>query len=90
MTRFGEHAVVIGGSMAGLLAARVLSDRYARVTLIDRDMFPAVGEQRRGVPQGVHTHALLFGGRRIMDRLFSGLSEELLSMGANRDAGTDR
>jgi hypothetical protein len=53
-------------------------------------MFPAVGEQRRGVPQGVHTHALLFGGRRIMDRLFSGLSEELLSMGANRDAGTDR
>ena len=58
-----EHVLVIGGSMAGLLAARVLSERYQRVTLIDRDAFPAVGQQRRGVPQGVYTHGLLCSGR---------------------------
>jgi 2-polyprenyl-6-methoxyphenol hydroxylase-like FAD-dependent oxidoreductase len=77
-----KHAVVIGGSMAGLLAARVLSDRYERVTLIERDAFPAVGEQRRGVPQGFHTHGLLCSGLRVMERLFPGLSNELIGAGA--------
>lgn len=77
-----EHAILIGGSMAGLLAAKVLSDRYRHVTLIDRDTFPAVGQQRRGVPQGVHTHGLLCSGRRVMDRHFPGLSDELLAAGA--------
>src|SRR5580693_6006701 len=77
-----EHAIVIGGSIAGLLAARVLSDRYERVTVIDRDTSSAVGEHRHGVPQSVHTHALLFSGRRVMDRLFAGLSDELLAAGA--------
>jgi len=77
-----DHALVIGGSMGGLLAARVLADRYEHVTLIDRDAFPAVGENRRGVPQGVHTHGLLFSGRCVMDRLFAGLSDELLAAGA--------
>ncbi len=36
--RLGEHAIVIGGSMAGLLAARVLSESYDRVTVLDRDV----------------------------------------------------
>lgn len=36
----GEHAIVLGGSMAGLLAARVLSDFFERVTLIERDQLP--------------------------------------------------
>src|SRR5215475_5644496 len=77
-----NHALVIGGSMTGLLAARVLSDRYERITLIDRDSFPAIGEQRRGVPQGVHTHGLLFSGRQVMDRLFPGVVDELIALGA--------
>lgn len=47
-----KHAIVIGGSMGGLLAARVLADYYERVTLVERDAFPPIGEQRRGVPQG--------------------------------------
>ena len=81
-TNIRQHAVVIGGSLAGLLAARVLSDQYQRVTLIDRDTFPPVGEQRRGVPQGVHTHGLLFSGRCVMERMFPSLSEELLAAGA--------
>ncbi len=77
-----RHAVVVGGSMAGLLAARVLSDRYERVTIVDRDTFPAIGEQRRCVPQGVHTHGLLFSGRQVLDRLFPGFSDEALAADA--------
>jgi phytoene dehydrogenase-like protein len=33
--RLGAHAVVIGGSMAGLLAARVLADHFDRVTILE-------------------------------------------------------
>src|SRR5258706_11189375 len=77
-----NHAVVIGGSMAGLLAARVLTDHYDRVTLVDRDVLPAACENRRGVPQGRHTHGLLASGRQVLDRLFAGISEELISAGA--------
>ena len=48
-----EHAVVIGGSMAGLLAARVLSDHFERVTIVERDRFPdgagPAGAYRRAV-----------------------------------------
>ena len=77
-----DHAIVIGGSMAGLLAARVLSDHYRHVTLLERDVFPQQAENRRGVPQGRHTHGLLAGGRRVIDRLFPGISEELVAGGA--------
>lgn len=70
--------------MAGLLAARVLSEFYERVTLIDRDTFPAPGQHRRGVPQSVHTHGLLYSGRRVLDRYFPGLAEKLFQAGAVR------
>lgn len=33
----GMHALVIGGSMAGLLAARVLANHFDRVTIVERD-----------------------------------------------------
>jgi hypothetical protein len=52
----GDHAVV-GASMAGLLATRVLSDAYQRVTIIQRDEPPPVGEGRKAVPQGRHARA---------------------------------
>src|SRR5215470_4254922 len=77
-----DHAIVIGGSIAGLLAARVLSTHFGRVTLLERDLFPAVGENRRGVPQGRHTHGLLAGGKQVLDRLFPGLGDELVGAGA--------
>ena len=67
-----KHAIVIGGSMGGLVAARVLSDHFEHVTLLDRDTFPEVGQQRRGVPQGVHTHGLLASGRRVLEHQFPG------------------
>ena len=77
-----RHAIVIGGSMAGLLAARVLADHYERVTLVERDALAASRDNRRGVPQGRHTHGLLAGGRRVLDILFPGISEELVAAGA--------
>jgi 2-polyprenyl-6-methoxyphenol hydroxylase-like FAD-dependent oxidoreductase len=73
----------MGGSMAGLLAARVLSDHYQQVTLIERDPFPAQTQQRRGVPQGRHTHGLLASGRGVLERLFPGITEALANAGAH-------
>lgn len=79
---FRDHAVVIGASMAGLVAARVLSDHYARVTIIERDELPSTWANRRGVPQGRHVHALLPAGLQALEQLFPGLTDDLLSAGA--------
>jgi len=75
-------AVVIGGSIGGLLAARVLADRYDRVVVLDRDALPAVATARRGVPQGRQLHVLLSRGKEALDELFPGLSAELNGRGA--------
>ena len=75
------HAVVLGASMGGLLAARVLADFYRRVTIIERDPLPQSGLDRRGVPQGRHAHALLPRGAQILDELFPGLLAELAADG---------
>lgn len=76
------HAVVIGGSMGGLLAARVLAEHFERVTIVDRDHFPVAVENRRGVPQGRHTHGMLASGRQVLEQLFPGICRELLQAGA--------
>jgi hypothetical protein len=81
MAKISQHAVVLGASIAGLLAARVLADVYQTVTVVDRDDGgddPAPG---RGVPQGRHLHALTAGGAQIMGALFPGLLEELVAAG---------
>ncbi|WP_212994398.1 NAD(P)/FAD-dependent oxidoreductase [Actinoplanes auranticolor] len=75
-------AVVIGAGMAGLAAARVLADRFARVTVVDRDHLPSGPESRRGVPQSAHPHALLAVGRDALEKLFPGLTDELVGLGA--------
>ncbi len=76
------HAVVIGSSIAGLAAARVLSDHFARVTLIERDRLPMTPDFRRGAPQGRHAHLLLPPGQAILEQLFPGLNATLLAAGA--------
>jgi hypothetical protein len=77
----GSHALVIGGSMAGLLAARVLSDYFEQVTTIDRDHFPLIPEHRKGVPQSHHAHTLLTTGQRILTHLFPGIMDDLRTGG---------
>jgi hypothetical protein len=53
-----------------MLATRVLADRYEQVTLIERDAFPPPDENRRGVPQGRHTHGLLASGGQVLEDSF--------------------
>ena len=77
-----QHAIVIGGSIAGLLAARVLADYVDSVTVIDRDTFPALPAHRSGVPQSHHAHALLGRGQLILTQLFPGLLDDLRADGA--------
>ena len=81
MVKIGEHAVVLGASMSGLLAARVLSDFYRSVTVVDRDVLPTDTAQRRGVPQGRHAHALWARGSQILEHLFPGFLAELVANG---------
>jgi 2-polyprenyl-6-methoxyphenol hydroxylase-like FAD-dependent oxidoreductase len=78
----GERAVVLGASMAGLLAARVLDDAYERVTVVERDALPTAPETRAGVPQGKHVHVLLEAGRSTISDLFPGYGEDLVDAGA--------
>ncbi len=68
-----KHAVVIGASMAGLLAARVLSEHFEQVTIIERDRLSERVEPRKGVPQGQHAHILLMKGETILRELFPAL-----------------
>ena len=77
-----SHAVVIGAGMAGLLATRVLSNHFTQVTLVERDLLPDLAQQRRGVPQGWHTHGLLASGSQVLDHLFPGFSLEAVNSGA--------
>jgi 2-polyprenyl-6-methoxyphenol hydroxylase-like FAD-dependent oxidoreductase len=76
-----ERAVVVGGSIGGLLAARVLADHFREVVIVDRDRFPEQPEFRAGVPQARHAHALLDRGRRIISTLLPGIEQEMLAAG---------
>ena len=76
------RAVVIGGSLAGLLAARVLADRFDEVVVVERDTYPDEPEPRKGVPQSRHLHILLVRGQRLLEALFPGLMAELREAGA--------
>jgi 2-polyprenyl-6-methoxyphenol hydroxylase-like FAD-dependent oxidoreductase len=79
----GKTAVVIGASMGGLLAARALASHYEQVTVLERDAFPAPGENRKGVPQGRHAHALLVQGLQAIEASFPGLTDQLVAQGAD-------
>ena len=80
--KIGDRAVVLGASMAGLLAARVLADAYQQVTVVERDRLPVRGADRQGVPQGRHAHALLPRGAQILEELFPGMLADLTAAGA--------
>jgi 2-polyprenyl-6-methoxyphenol hydroxylase-like FAD-dependent oxidoreductase len=79
--QIGDRAVVLGASMAGLLAARVLADAYGQVTVIDRDELSETPKHRRGVPHGRHIHGLLARGQQALEELFPGLTAELVAHG---------
>lgn len=77
----GQRAIVLGGSMAGLLAARVLAESFAEVLIVDRDELTGVTTARRGVPQGRHVHGLLARGQQILEELFPGFTSGAIAAG---------
>jgi 2-polyprenyl-6-methoxyphenol hydroxylase-like FAD-dependent oxidoreductase len=79
--RAGEDVVIIGASIAGLCAARVLSDHYRHVTLFERDDLPDTPTHRAAVPQGRHVHLLMARGAAEFDGLFPGLLDDMVAAG---------
>lgn len=55
MVHRGGHAIVIGASIGGLLAARAVAEHYDRVTILERDELPEAPEPRKGVKQASAT-----------------------------------
>ena len=86
----GQRAIVVGAGLGGLSAARVLSDYFDEVMILDRDELPDDATRRPGVPQGKQPHGLLGGGLRALEKLFPGFGNELRRAGAvSIDAGCD-
>ncbi|SBT46666.1 FAD-dependent oxidoreductase [Micromonospora narathiwatensis] len=81
MSQLGARAVVLGGSMGGVLAARVLAESYAEVVVVERDKVLGVSTPRRGAPHTVHAHGLHARGHLILEELFPGITDELRAAG---------
>ena len=82
----GHHAVVIGGSLAGLMSATVLADHFDRVTVFERDRIEDQPVLHKSIPQGNHIHALLLAGQNVMSSLYPGFTEELKKLGIDLDS----
>ncbi|UMP06980.1 NAD(P)/FAD-dependent oxidoreductase [Amycolatopsis sp. EV170708-02-1] len=74
--------MVLGAGIGGLVIAAALSDHFASVTVVERDVLPDGARQRRGVPQGAQVHALLTRGQLALEELFPGFTAELRESGA--------
>ncbi|AWW39744.1 MULTISPECIES: FAD-dependent oxidoreductase [Streptomyces] len=81
-------AVVLGGSLAGMLAARALAGTVGRVVVVERDTLPTGPDARRGLPQARHVHQLWSGGALALEDLLPGIIERLTGAGAHRQRVT--
>jgi 2-polyprenyl-6-methoxyphenol hydroxylase-like FAD-dependent oxidoreductase len=77
-----KHAVVVGGSIAGMLVAKMLSNYFEHVTLLERDAEPKAAAHRAGVAQGKHIHVLLSGGQQVLEAMFPGIERDLAEAGS--------
>ncbi|MET9832984.1 FAD-dependent oxidoreductase [Streptomyces sp. NPDC006385] len=84
MTERPTTAVVLGGSLAGMLAARALADVTDHVTVVERDVLPTGPEPRKGLPQARHVHQLWSGGAHALEELLPGVVGRLRESGAHR------
>ncbi|MCX2948019.1 NAD(P)/FAD-dependent oxidoreductase [Lentzea sp. NEAU-D7] len=87
---YSDRALVIGAGFAGLLAARVLSESYGDVVLVERDTITTDTGHRAGVPSAHHRHPLPARGAQALESLFPRIVRELENAGAVRaDLGSD-
>jgi 2-polyprenyl-6-methoxyphenol hydroxylase-like FAD-dependent oxidoreductase len=86
MKKLGRRAIVVGASIAGLMAARVLSEYFDQVVAIDRDEIEDGPAVHKSVPQGHHLHAFLQGGLNVVSSLYPSVTEELGRLGATKIA----
>ena len=82
--KLGQHAVVVGASVAGLIAARVLAEYFDEVTAIEQDELSDQPVIHKSVPQGHHLHAMLAGGIKVMSSLYPDFTEELVRRGTTK------
>ncbi len=78
-----KNALVLGGSLGGLLAARVLSKYFEQVTILEKDAVHRVPESRKGQPQTQHLHGLLPAGLRVLNQYFPDIENDMVANGAN-------
>jgi 2-polyprenyl-6-methoxyphenol hydroxylase-like FAD-dependent oxidoreductase len=84
LSSFMGTAAIIGGSIAGVLAARVLSECFERVVVFERDELCETTGLRKGVPQAHHVHALLAAGAASLEELLPGLFDAVARRGGHR------
>jgi NAD(P)H-flavin reductase/ferredoxin/2-polyprenyl-6-methoxyphenol hydroxylase-like FAD-dependent oxidoreductase len=77
-------AVVIGGSIVGMAAAKVLTETFERVIVIEKDPVHRKREGRTGAAQGWHLHHLLIAGQRQLSSIFPGIIDDMVAAGAFR------
>jgi flavin-dependent dehydrogenase len=80
----GDKAIVIGGGIAGLLAARILSGHFSKTIVLEKDRYPKQKGPRNGTPQANHIHVFLVKGMQTILDLFPGIEEKLLSQGGHK------
>jgi 2-polyprenyl-6-methoxyphenol hydroxylase-like FAD-dependent oxidoreductase len=81
-SHLGEHAVVIGGSIAGLMSARVLADYFDSVTVLERDQIDSAPAVHKSIPQGNHVHGIWPSGMGVMTSLYPGFLAKLEQLGS--------
>lgn len=79
-----DLAVVIGGSIAGMMAARALSNHYTRVIIVEKDPLADADQPRKGVPQANHIHVLLDSGLDTLEHFFPGIINDMVQQGVEK------
>ena len=84
-----NHAIVLGGSFAGLMTAKVLSNYYQNVTIIEKDTVHRYPESRKGQSHTKHLHGVLPCALNILNNYFPSFYEEIYNNGGViNDLGT--
>lgn len=83
MRERGKHtAVVIGGSITGITTAKVLTEHFRKVIVLEKDQDHRKMEGRPGAAQGWHLHHLLMAGQAKLESVFPGIIDEMVEAGA--------